>query len=198
MDDGALTRTEITRLLGRIGTCLILLAAIRFLGAVYPLEVAQPLWHLKLTSELVSISPVLLTGLAMQLIASRMVFDQNPEVPLPWQREQWLMRRLAFVFALVIPMQIGATLVLERRLESQQNDRLQAVHAQLISVRRQRTLPNRQLILTRLQRVEDRLLEAATQTNRRRFALFMDSLRICASAALMVWLLSRPLLRLPA
>jgi hypothetical protein len=56
----------------------------------------EPEWYLQICRELINLSPVLLTGLAMVLVSSRVAYDKDPHPVLPpWRREHRRLRWLA-------------------------------------------------------------------------------------------------------
>lgn len=193
MDYWAYARADISRLLSRAGITLVLIAAIRFTSEVLPLGLLYPGWYLGLARELINISPVLLTGLTMQMIARRIV-DPTEETtfnPMPWIAEQRLLRGMALIYALLIPLQLGAAFLFDRDITNSQRFQLQSIQRQLAATRAAGSAfgkPNPQI--NRLQAMEVRLTMQQRQTTRRRFALLVDSLRICASAAVLAWVLS--------
>jgi hypothetical protein len=185
-------RADIRRLLSLAGITLLLLAAIRFLGIFFPLGLLLPGWYLGLARELINISPVIMTGLTMHLIARRIAFaDQaEPFNPMPWIGDQRLLRGLAVIFALLIPVQIGAAFLFDANITKTQRLQLQSVQSQLAMARKQQSVGNSSPQINQLQAIEVGLKTQQRQTSRRRFALFVESLGICLSAAVLVWVLT--------
>ena len=185
-------RFDITRFLSHAGIALLCLAAIRLLGEAFPLGLFLPGWYLSLARELINISPVVLTGLTMHLVASRIAFADahQPFNPRPWiVAQRRLLRGLAFSFALLIPLQIGAAFRFDSDVINTQRMQLQSVQRQLAIVRKQPNIETSNLQINQLQSIEAGLKTQRRQTPRRRFALFVESLRICSSATVLVWIL---------
>ena len=124
MDYWAYTRADSARLLSRAGITLLLIAAIRFFSEIFPLGLLLPGWYMSLARELINISPVILTGLTMYLIARRLVFrDENQEnsfKPASWLHENRLLQVMAIIFALLLPLQIGAAVLFDREITNTQ------------------------------------------------------------------------------
>lgn len=197
MDNWARFRFDITQLLSQGGIALLLLAAIRFLGEVFPLGLLLPGWYLGLARELINISPVVITGLILHLIASHISFADDDILPfnsIPWIGDQRrLLQVMALIFALVIPLQIGAAFLFELNVSNTQRLQLQAVQRQLAIVRKQPGAGEPGPQINQLQAMEAGLNMQRRQTSRRRFAMVVESLKICTSAAVLVWILSAAL-----
>lgn len=191
MNHWAPIRADISRLLSQAGITLLLLATIRLLGRAFPLGLLLPGWYLGLTRELVNVSPVALTGISMHLIARRIAFvdEDEPFNPRPWIGDQRLLRGMAIIFALVIPLQLGAAFLFDLSINKTQRMQLQSVQRQLAIVRKQSVAGKPSPQINQLQAIEVGLKTQQRQTSRRRFALFVESLGICSSAAVVVWVL---------
>lgn len=192
MNRWARIRLDITRFLSRAGIALLFLAAIRLLDEAFPLGLFLPGWYLSLARELINISPVVLTGLTMHLIASRIAFadEDQPFNPMPWMiAQRRLVGGMTFIFALLIPLQIGAAFLFDSDVSNAQRLQFQSVQRQLAIVRKQPNSGTSSLQINQLQSIEAGLKTRQRQTTRRRFALFVESLRICSSAAVLVWIL---------
>ncbi|MEB3243663.1 MAG: hypothetical protein VKO44_08505 [Cyanobacteriota bacterium] len=192
----------------RAGLALLIVAAIRFVTAAFPLRLLLPEWYLAMARELVGVSPVLLTAVSMLLATRVMDRRRKPGMAPSWGREKWLLRGLLVLFALLIPLQMGASWLFERRTTDRQAMQLQAVQQRLALVRSQTPvpqntavsqpaanpgqtlLPARKFELDQLQRVENGLKRLQGQAGQRRFALVVESLRVCGIAAVLVWLLN--------
>ena len=184
------TRQDITWMLSGMGRGLLLIAAIRFLTIGFPFRLMEPEWYLQICRELINLSPVLLTGVAMVLVASRVTYDRDPNpVEPPWGREHRRMRWLAMVFALLIPVQIVAAVLFDLNVQGVQSQQLKAVQRDLKKVREGPEVLNRDLKVQQLQAIEVRLQGQQRRSSERWFALGMESLRVCGSAAVVVWLL---------
>lgn len=158
----------------------------------FPLGLFLPGWYLSLARELINISPVVLTGLTMHLIASRIAFadEDQPFNPMPWMiAQRRLVGGMTFIFALLIPLQIGAAFLFDSDVSNAQRLQFQSVQRQLAIVRKQPNSGTSSLQINQLQSIEAGLKTRQRQTTRRRFALFVESLRICSSAAVLVWIL---------
>lgn len=184
------TLGDITWMLTAMGRGLLLIAGIRFLTIAFPFRLLQPEWFLQICRELINVSPLLLTGVAMMLVASRVEYerDPNPVAP-PWGMEYRRLRWLALVFALLIPVQIGATVLFDLNVQGVQTQQLKAVQKDLKQVREAPQMVNRDLRLQQLQAIEVRLQGQQRRSSERWFALGMESLRVCGSAAVVVALL---------
>ena len=192
MDHWEYTRADISRLLSRAGITLQLIAAIRFFSEVLPLGLLLPGWYLGMARELINVSPVVLTGLTMHLIARRMAYwtEGTPFNPMSRMAEHRLLRGMALVYALLIPLQFGAAFLFDREIMNTQNFQLQSVQRQLATVREGVAVDKPNPQINRLQAIQSALQTQQRQTTRRRFALLVDSLRICSSAAVLAWVLS--------
>ena len=84
------------------------------LTASFPFLLLQPTWWLEMARELINISPVLLTGTTVLLVTSRMVNANNPGAMGQWARERQLLRWVAYLYALLIPVQLGTTVWFDR------------------------------------------------------------------------------------
>ena len=183
------THQDITWLFSGVGRGLLLIAGIRFLTIAVPIRLMEPEWSLQICRELINLSPVLLTGLAMVLVSSRLAYDRdpNPVVP-PWGREHRRLRWLALVFALLIPVQFVATVLFDLNVQGLQSQQLKAVQRDLKQAREGPQM-NRDLRVQQLQAIEVRMLGQQRRSSERWFALGMESLRVCGSAAVVAWLL---------
>ena len=180
---------DITWLLSRMGRALLWLAGIRIFTVALPARLHEPQWWLQMARELINISPVLLTGTTVLLVVSRIANRDKPGALKQWAWERQLLRWAAYLYALLIPVQLGATMVFDRALDVRQGQQLQAVQRQVMVVRDSPQGIVRNLRFQQLQVMEANLLAQSRQRNQRRFSLGMESLRVCGSAAAMVWLL---------
>ena len=192
MDFWAYTRADISRLLSRAGITLLLIAAIRFFSEVLPLGLLLPGWYLGMARDLINISPVVLTGLTMHLIARRLAdcTEETPFNPMSRLAERRLLRGMALVYALLIPLQFGAAFLFDRQIMNTQNFQLQSVQRLLATAREEAAVDKPNPQIKRLQAIQGGLQTQQRQSNQRRFALLVESLRICASAAVLAWVLS--------
>jgi hypothetical protein len=190
MDRWVTTQRDITSLLSRVGRALLLIAGVRFFTVTLPFRLLQPEWYLLTTRELINLSPVLLTGTTMLLATSRIAFARKPKAGLRWGKRHKLLLWATYFYALLIPVQIGATLVFDNDLNSRQAQQLQAVQGQLKTAREGTEVMNRDLRIEKLQAMEAGLLANRRQLRQRRYVLGLESLRVCGSAGVMVWLLS--------
>lgn len=183
------TNQDITWLLLGVGRGLLLIAGIRFLTIAFPFRLMEPEWYLQICRELINLSPVLLTGLAMVLVSSRVAYDRDPNPMLPpWGREHRRLWWLAMFFALLIPVQIVATVLFDLNVQGLQVQQLKAVQRDLKQAR-QGPQMNRDLRVQQLQAIETRMLGQQRRNSERWFVLGMESLRVCGSAAVVAWLL---------
>ena len=175
--------------LSRVGRALLCLGGIRFVTAAFPFKLLQPPWWLEMARELINISPVLLTGTTALLVTSRIANAKNPNAREQHERERQLLRWVAWLYALLIPVQLGATVLLDRAVDSSQVQQLQAVQRQLKLARDNPVGIMRDLRVQQLQSMESGLQAQRRQINQRRFSLGMESLRVCGSAGVVVWVL---------
>jgi hypothetical protein len=180
---------DITGLLSRVGRALLLLGAIRLLTVAFPFQLLQPPWWLEMTRELINITPVLLTGVTVLLVTSRLANANNPDAMEQWGRERHLLRWVAYLYALLIPVQLVATVLFDGDVNIRQSQQLQAVQRQLTMAQGSREGDLRNLRIQQLEAMEAGLRAQRRQSNRRRFSLGMESLRVCGSALVVVWLL---------
>jgi hypothetical protein len=179
----------ITWLLSRVGLALVFLAGIRVCTVAIPFLLLEPQWYLKMGRELINISPVLLTGTTFLLLTSRIANGRNPEAMEVYWRERQLMRLMAYLYALLIPIQLWSTLWFDQAVETRQGQQLQAVQQQLTTARDSPGGVVRNLRVEQLQAMEAGLLAQKRQTTQRRFSLGVELLRVCSSAGVVVWLL---------
>jgi hypothetical protein len=180
---------DITGLLSRVGLTLLLLGGIRLLTVAFPFQLLQPPWWIGMARELINISPVLLTGTTVLLVTSRLANVDNPYAMERWGRERRLLRWVAYLYALLIPVQIGATVLFDRDVNIRQTQQLQAVQRQLSLAQGSQAGDMRNLRIQQLQAMQAGLLAQRRKSNHRRFSQGMESLRVCGSAAVVVWLL---------
>jgi hypothetical protein len=184
------THQDITWLLSGVGRGLLLIAGIRFFTIGIPFRLMEPEWYLLICRELINLSPVLLTGLAMLLVSSRVAYDKDPNPVLPpWGTEHRRLRWLAMVFALLIPVQIVATVLFDLNVQGLQSQQLKAVQRDLKQAREGPQILNGDLRVQQLQAIEMRMLGQQRRNSEHWFALGIEALRVCGSAAVVAWLL---------
>lgn len=172
----------------RAGVALLLVCAIRLITASLPLRLLAPEWYLAMARELANLSPVLMTAVTVLVGMRFMTQRLNPEDCTYWWREQWLMRGLVLVFALVIPVQLAASVVFDSRVGEVQAQQLGAVRQQLALSIKQPPSTLQRLQTRQLRDLEGALLRQQEGSRQRRFGLVIEALKVCGIAAAMIWL----------
>lgn len=122
------------RSLGVVALVLFVLFATVMAGAMWPIQLLEPLWQLKLTAALVNAATFPLLGLALLRLAAFL----DPEDPL-LERRQRLCSRLAVAaalgFVLLVPLQTAAGLSLSRGINTAQAARIKGAEGKLSHLR---------------------------------------------------------------
>ena len=117
-----------------VALVLFVLFATLVAGAVWPVQLLNPLWQLRLASSLVNGAPFALLGLALLQIA----VELGPHDPL-LQRRQRLCSQLAVIvalgFLLLVPLQGVAGLQQSRSSTSVQSSRISGAERRLVVLR---------------------------------------------------------------
>jgi hypothetical protein len=123
-----------TRSLGVVALVLFVLFATVVAGALWPIQLLEPLWQLKLTAALVNAATFPLLGLALLRLAAFL----DPEDPL-LERRQRLCSRLAVAaalgFVLLLPLQTAAGLSQSRGINTAQAARIKGAEGKLTLLR---------------------------------------------------------------
>lgn len=172
----------------RAGVALLLVCAVRLLAASLPLRLLAPEWYLGMARELANLSPVFMTAVTV-LVGTRLMTQRlDPEDLTYWYREHWLMRGLVFVFAVVIPVQLAASVAFDWKVGVAQDRQLSAVRQQLSLSSKQPQSPSQRLRALQLREMEGVLLRQQGAARQRRFYLAIDAVKVCGVAAAMIWL----------
>ena len=76
------------------------------LASAVPLAPAQPVWWLRLSDAAVNLAPMLLLAVILLRLGSALLDSDADEAVISGRRSQQLARRWAFVFALLVPLQL--------------------------------------------------------------------------------------------
>jgi hypothetical protein len=172
----------------RAGIALLMVCAIRLLTTLLPLRLLAPEWYLGMARELANLSPVLITAVSVLVGMRFMTQRLNPEDFTYWWREQLLMRGLVLLFVLVIPVQLGASVVFDWRVGEAHARQLSAVREQLALSSKQPPSTLQRLQARQLRDLEGALLRQQEGSRQRRFGLVLEALKVCGIAAAMIWL----------
>lgn len=180
---------DITWLLSRMGRALLLLVGIRVCTAAFPALLFDPQWWLKMARELINISPVLLTGTTVLMVTSRIVNAGSLDAGRVYWKERRLMRWMATVYALLIGIQLVATVLFDQAVYRRQGEELRVVQREMKIIRDSAGGGMREPRIQQLQKMENVLLTQKQYRNKRQLSLGIEALRVCGSAAVIIWLL---------
>ena len=99
-------RTAFARHTQWLALALEALVLISLLAGALPLALAQPLWWLRLSDTAVNLAPMLLLAVILLRLGSALLDNDSQDTKLSGKRSQQLARRWAFVFALLVPLQL--------------------------------------------------------------------------------------------
>ncbi|MCX5946801.1 MAG: hypothetical protein NTY67_00940 [Cyanobacteria bacterium] len=144
-----------------VALVLFVLFATPVTGAIWPVQLLNPLWQLRLAASLVNGAPFALLGLALLQIA----VELGPHDPV-LQRRQRLCSQLAVVvafgFLLLVPVQGVARLQQSRSTTSAQSSRITGAERRLVALRQAvASAASNEEINQRLQHLQGPVLGAA-------------------------------------
>ncbi len=144
-----------------VALVLFVLFATLVAGALWPVQLLNPLWQLRLAGSLINGAPFALLGLALLQIA----VELGPHDPL-LQRRQKLCSQLAVAvalgFLLLVPLQEVAGLQQSRSTTSAQSSRISGAERRLVALRQAVvSAPSNEEINQRLQRLQGPVLGPA-------------------------------------
>jgi hypothetical protein len=122
-----------SRVLGRLGSALILLFIINTLFGLLPLQLLNPAWQLSLADLLRTTAPFALLGSALIYLDERSRGMDNSTL-LSLRRIQKLAPLAALGFLLLIPLQINATWVQIRHADSEAQKTIRSVERRIKAV----------------------------------------------------------------
>jgi hypothetical protein len=99
-------RTAFARHSQWLASVLEALVLISLLASAIPLAPAQPVWWLRLSDAAVNLGPVLLLAVMMLRLGDVLLDSDADEARTSRRRHQQLASRWAFVFALLVPLQV--------------------------------------------------------------------------------------------
>ena len=99
-------RTAFARHSQWLALALEALVLLSLLAGALPLALAQPLWWLRLSDAAVNLAPMLLLAVILLRLGSALLDNDSQDTKLSGKRSQQLARRWAFVFALLVPLQL--------------------------------------------------------------------------------------------
>ena len=99
-------RTAFARHTQWLALALEALVLLSLLAGALPLAPAQPVWWLRLSDAAVNIAPILLLAVILLRLGSALLDNDSKDTKLSGKRSQQLARRWAFVFALLVPLQL--------------------------------------------------------------------------------------------
>lgn len=111
------------------------LVVLSLLTAALPLRLAQPVWYLRLSDAAVNLAPVLLLAVILRLLSGVLIADDDDDVLLNRRRTHQLTSRWAFLFALLVPLQLVAFAWLWVDSDSQINIRISRSESQVSALR---------------------------------------------------------------
>ena len=106
MDSSTRSRTAFARHTQWLALALEALVLLSLLAGALPLALAQPLWWLRLSDAAVNLAPMLLLAVILLRLGSALLDIDADEALISGRRSQQLARRWAFVFALLVPLQV--------------------------------------------------------------------------------------------
>jgi len=99
-------RTAFARHTQWLALALEALVLISLLSSAVPLAPAQPVWWLRISDAAVNLAPILLPAVILLRLGSALLDNDSDDAKLSGKRSQQLARRWAFVFALLVPLQL--------------------------------------------------------------------------------------------
>ena len=99
-------RTAFARHSQWLALALEALVVISLLASAVPLAPAQPVWWLRLSDAAVNLAPILLLAVILLRLGAVLLDSDADDTKLSGKRSQQLARRWAFVFALLVPLQL--------------------------------------------------------------------------------------------
>ena len=99
-------RTAFARHSQWLALALEALVLISLLASAIPLAPAQPVWWLRLSDAAVNLSPILLLAVIVLRLGSALLDNDSDDTKLSGRRSVQLASRWAFVFALLVPLQL--------------------------------------------------------------------------------------------
>lgn len=94
-----------SRWLARVLEALVVLT---LLSVAVPFALAQPTWHLRLSDAAMNLAPVLLLAVILRLLSGVLIAGDDDDAMINGLRSRRLVSRWAFVFALLVPLQLVA------------------------------------------------------------------------------------------
>lgn len=186
--------TSIRDLLARGGWCMLVLFAARLFTTLVPFQVMSPDWYMRLGSELINTSPVLLTGLSLLAAVGILNRRMTGERAQSQTMARRVLRAALWAYLLVIPAQALSTVMVDRRVQDGLTVQWQRVQQQLAAARRRNAGQGNTARLDQLRTIEARLQEQRGRRGRElRFNLYRELIRVCISALALVWAMSLPL-----
>ena len=79
---------------------------ISLLASAVPLALAQPLWWLRISDAAVNLAPILLSAVILLRLGAVLLDNDSKDTKLSGRRSVQLASRWAFVFALLVPLQV--------------------------------------------------------------------------------------------
>lgn len=177
--------------LGRSGWALLALFAVRLLTIMAPFQFNFPEWYVRLGGELINTSPVLLTGFVLLLCAGLINKSQHVDRMPRFKVVIWLVQVALWLYLLVIPTQLIATVVVVQRAEARLAIQWAWVQDQLDSARKSQASPED---LKQLGELKEKLrLQRSKGQRQMTFNLGRELMRVWLSAAVLVAALRLPL-----
>ena len=111
------------------------LVGLALLSAAIPFGLAQPIWYLRLSDAAVNLAPVILLAVILRHLSGVLIADDDDDVLLNSRRSHQLASRWAFLFALIVPLQLVAFAWLWADSDSQINARISRSDTQVAALR---------------------------------------------------------------
>ena len=92
-----------TQWLARVLEALVLLS---LLAGAIPLTLAQPVWWLRLSDATMNLAPLLLLAVILLALGQALLYNDSSDALASGQRSHQLAGRWAYVFALLVPLQL--------------------------------------------------------------------------------------------
>ena len=99
-------RTAFARHTQWLALVLEALVLISLLASAVPLALAQPVWWLRISDAAVNLAPILLLAVIVLRLGSALLDNDSDDALTSGWRSHQLARRWAFVFALLVPLQL--------------------------------------------------------------------------------------------
>lgn len=171
-------------LLGRLGWGLVLLFAGRVTISSFPFQVWLPEWWVRLGLELVNSSPVLLIGLGLLALVG--LLNHGAEVDRQPRRRlvMVLLQGAVWVYLLVMPIQLGASLLVDKRYEERLTRDLRELDKRL------KRMSPEEMQLSQQDRVRVQFRTERERVGRQlRLDLSRDLVRVIVTATVLIWAL---------